>query len=457
MEGVKVVVIGGGSSYTPELADGIIKRYSTFPVRELVLVDIDAGRKKVEIVSNLIRRMFTASGINIPVSYTLNRRSALKGADFVVSQIRVGGLEARARDESIPLKYGIIGQETTGPGGFANALRTIPVVMDICRDMENLCPEAWLINFTNPSGIITEAVLGHSSVRCLGLCNIPINMANTAAGVFGVDRSKVNCRIAGLNHLSFMDSLLIDGNERLQEFIIAVSSEIKAKNISGADIPGDFLGILGLIPTPYLRYYFLEKQTVAEETAKLESTGKTRAGEVMEIEQKLFDIYSNESLVKKPEELSKRGGALYSEAAVELMDSIFNDRKDIQVVNTMNNGCISELPNNAIVETNCIIGRNGAQPLKTGLLPLAVRGLVQQVKAYEQLTIEAAIDGCRDKALLALINNPLVHDVATAKSLLDDILTANKDYLELFFREELRYGLFWGNRRRGKQDPLRYR
>ena len=213
MKTIKIVVIGGGSSYTPELADGIIKSRNTFPVGELVLVDVESGRKKVEIVCSLIQRMFKKENLNIEVSYTLDREKALEGADFVVSQFRVGGLEARSRDEKIPLKYGIIGQETTGPGGFAKALRTIPVILDLCRSMEKICPEAWLINFTNPSGIVTQAVHKYTKVSCIGLCNVPINMEKEICSALGADKSRVHCSFAGLNHLSFIGKLYVDGKD----------------------------------------------------------------------------------------------------------------------------------------------------------------------------------------------------------------------------------------------------
>lgn len=436
MKKLKLVVIGGGSSYTPELAEGLIKRHASFPVGELVLVDVEAGREKVQIIAGLLERMFRRTGLNIPVSLTFDRRAALPGADFVVSQFRAGGLEARARDESIPLKYGMIGQETTGPGGFANALRTIPEALAICRDMEELCPDAWLINFTNPSGIITEAILTHTRIKCLGLCNIAINMINAAAGILGVERSRLDCRFVGLNHLSFMTSLKLDGQEMLRDLAAAVSSRSRVKNISDTALPDALLKALGLIPSSYLKYYYLEKQMLDEMTTEFERAGKTRAQEVMNVERRLFELYRNEGLDHKPEELSKRGGALYSEAAVALMDSIYNDRQDIQVVNTLNRGCLPDLPPDAAVEVSCRIGKAGAKPLPAGSLPLQVRGLIQQVKAYEQLTIQAAITGDRDTALIALINNPLVHDASAAKTMLDEILSSNRDYLEAFFREE---------------------
>lgn len=429
---MKLVVIGGGSSYTPELLDGIIRRRDTFPVSQIVLVDVQAGREKAGIIRDLLERMLKKAGMDVPVTMTLNRREALPGADFVVSQFRVGGLAARSRDERIPMKYGLIGQETTGAGGMAKALRTIPVILDICRDMEQLCPDAWLINFTNPSGIVTQAVCSHSRVRCVGLCNVPINMQREAANVLNLPMERVDCRFAGLNHLSFIGRLYVDGKDLLQT--PAARQMLRrsvVKNIPDVALPEAFIAGLGFIPSSYLKYFYLERQMFNEQRQHLDETGHTRADDVMEVEHRLFERYRDPDLDTKPEELSKRGGAMYSEAAVSLMQSIWNDTGDVHVVNTPNRGALPELADGAVVETNCIIRRSGATPLSYGRMPLSIRGLVQQVKAYEDLTVQAAVEGSREKALLALMNNPLVHDAAEANTLLEELITANQGTINL--------------------------
>ncbi|KUO77375.1 MAG: 6-phospho-beta-glucosidase [Clostridia bacterium BRH_c25] len=433
MKGIKIVVIGGGSSYTPELADGIIRKHPVLPVSEIVLVDINDGKEKCEINTALLKRMFAKADLNTRIHMTLDRGTALTGADFVITQFRVGGLEARAKDESIPVKYDMIGQETTGPGGFAKALRTIPVMLEICRDMEYLCPDAWLINFTNPSGIVTEAVLKHSGVKCIGLCNVPINMKRMLEEHLGADKSRLHCRFTGLNHLSVIKNVYLDGRDVLGEILESpiVKREI-VSNIPSVDFSGDFLSSLGFIPSPYLRYYYFEKQLLAEEKEKLEQGHGTRAREVMEIEKKLFEMYQEEELDHKPAELSERGGALYSEAAVELIDSIWNNKSAIHIVNVPNGGAVPELPQDCIIETNCIVNREGAVPLTGGSLPEGIIGLIQHAKAYECLTIEAAVSGSKSKALAALINNPLVHDVPAAIKLLHELLEANNKYLPQF-------------------------
>lgn len=430
---MKVVVIGGGSSYTPELLDGIIRRRDSFPVSEIALVDVEEGWHKAGIIRDLLERMLKKAGMqDVPVTLTLDRKKALKNADFVVSQFRVGGLAARSRDERIPMKYSLIGQETTGAGGMAKALRTIPVILEICRDMERICPDAWLINFTNPSGIVTQAVSAHSSIRCVGLCNVPINMQREAALALGLPMERVDCRFAGLNHLSFIGRLYVDGKDILQTpQAKQMLRHSVVKNIPDVAMPEEFISGLGFIPSSYLKYFYMETQMLSEQRDHLKKTGHTRADDVVDVEHRLFEQYADPQLDTKPEELSKRGGAMYSEAAVSLMQSIWNDTGEVHVVNTPNRGALPDLADEAVVETNCIIRRSGATPLAYGPLPAAIRGLVQQVKAYEDLTVQAAVEGSREKALLAMMNNPLVHDAATAADLLSEMILANQGFIRL--------------------------
>lgn len=430
MSALKLVVIGGGSSYTPELADGIIRNYKTLPIGEIRLVDIPEGIIKVQIICAFIKRMFEKAQLKIRVDYTLNRREALEHADFVISQFRQGGLKARSEDEKIPLKYHVIGQETTGAGGFCNALRTIPEAIAICKDMEEVCPDAWLINFTNPSGIVTEAIQRNTKIKCVGLCNVPINMEREVCKSLGCPANKVQCRFSGLNHLSFISNVFMDGVDVLKEK--GCDGFLKAdvvKNIPASEIPPRFMNALGFIPSPYLRYFYLEGHMLKQQLDEYKQTGKTRADEVMKIEKDLFVKYKDVNLKEKPEELSKRGGALYSEAAISLINSIYNDRRDIQVVNTANRGSIHELPDDAVIETDCVITKNGPMPLAYGNLPDSIKGLVQQVKMYERLTVEAAVTGSKKVACLALVNNPLILDAEIAMPLLEEMIKANHEYL----------------------------
>ncbi|RHV49863.1 6-phospho-beta-glucosidase [Lachnospiraceae bacterium OM04-12BH] len=430
---MKIAVIGGGSSYTPELMEGIINHKDSLPVTEVVLIDIPEGEEKVSINTAFAKRMVEKAGLPISVRYTLDRREGLKDASFVIAQIRVGGLDAREKDERIPLKYDVIGQETTGPGGFFKALRTIPVMLSICRDMEEVCKDAWLINFTNPSGIITEAILKNTKVKCIGLCNVSINMRYDAAERLSVSPDELDCRFIGLNHLSVMNHAYYQGKDRILDAVNVENKESVVKNIKKDEEMDAVARELGCLLSPYMQYFYTEKEALRHE--KLEAIGLTgtRAAQVKEVEKNLFECYKDVNLREKPAALAKRGGARYSMAAICLIDSIYNDTNDVQVVDVFNNGIIPQLPDDVVIEVNCRIGRNGAAPLASDV-PSSVLGLIEQVKAYEEFTIEAAITGDRNKALIALLNNPLVHDVRDAKGILNELLEAHKAYLPAFFQ-----------------------
>lgn len=430
---MKIAVIGGGSSYTPELMEGIINHKDSLPVTEVVLIDIPEGQEKVSINTAFAKRMAEKAGLPISVRYTLDRREGLKDASFVIAQIRVGGLDAREKDERIPLKYDVIGQETTGPGGFFKALRTIPVMLSICRDMEEVCKDAWLINFTNPSGIITEAILKNTKVKCIGLCNVSINMRYDAAERLSVSPDELDCRFIGLNHLSVMNHAYYQGKDRILDAVSVENTESVVKNIQKDAEMDAVAKELGCLLSPYMQYFYTEKEALQHE--KMEAIGLTgtRAAQVKEVEKNLFECYKDINLREKPAALAKRGGARYSMAAICLIDSIYNDTNDVQVVDVFNNGIIPQLPDDVVIEVNCRIGRNGAAPLASDV-PASVLGLVGQVKAYEEYTIEAAITGDRNKALIALLNNPLIHDVRDAKGILNELLEAHRAYLPAFFQ-----------------------
>ncbi|MFC3802773.1 6-phospho-beta-glucosidase [Cohnella sp. GCM10012308] len=432
---LKVAVIGGGSSYTPELIDGILRYHDEFPVRELVLSDIAAGAEKLAIVADLARRMIERSGKEIALRTTLDRREAIAGADFVTTQLRVGMLEARSLDEKIPLSHGLIGQETTGAGGFAKALRTVPVILDICRDMEELAPEAFLVNFTNPAGLVTEAVLKHSRIKTVGLCNLPIDTKMQIAALYGVEPERVFIEMAGINHLHWTTRVLLDGEDVTDAFLKTLGSGkgLTVKNVPDLEWDAAFISSLGALPCSYHRYYYMKNEMLAELASDFERTGRTRADEVKSVEAELFDIYRRPEVTEKPKQLEKRGGAYYSEAAVRLMKSIYTDKGDIQVVNVRNGGIVSCLPDDASIEVNCVIKADGAHPLQlTAPLSPQIRGLLQLIKSYEELTIEAAVHGDRHAALQALTVHPLVGDAALAKAVLADILEANAAYLPQF-------------------------
>lgn len=438
MKGIKIVTIGGGSSYTPELVEGFIKRYDELPVKELWLVDIEEGKEKLEIVGNLAKRMVKKAGVDIDVHLTLDRREALKDADFVTTQFRVGQLDAREKDELIPLKYGVIGQETNGPGGMFKALRTIPVIFDIIKDCEELCPDAWIVSFTNPSGINAEAVFRHTGwKKFIGLCNGPVNMIKDIEKVLNTkDTDEVDVKIGGINHMIYALDIRVNGekmNKQLIDTMIEDGAKESLKNI--VDIPWspEFLKSYGYLGIGYLRYY-LQKQQMLEHCQKDASKGQCRAQVVKKVEKELFEKYKDVNLDVKPKELEQRGGAYYSDAACNLISSLYNDKGDIQVVDTLNNGAISNLPDDVVVEVSSIITKDGPKPISVGALPTQVVGLIQQLKAFEILTTNVAVSGNYNDALVAMSINPLVQSEITAKKILDEMLEAHKEYLPQFFK-----------------------
>ncbi|MFA9143253.1 6-phospho-beta-glucosidase [Bacillus sp. FSL P4-0322] len=436
-EGIKIVTIGGGSSYTPELVEGFIKRYHELPVKELWLVDIKAGQEKLNIVGALAKRMVEKAGLPIEVHLTLDRREALKDADFVTTQFRVGLLEARAKDERIPLKYGVIGQETNGPGGLFKGLRTIPVILDIVKDMEELCPDAWLVNFTNPAGMVTEAVLRYTNLKkVVGLCNVPIGIKMGIAKALDVDVERIEVQFAGLNHMVYGLDVYLDGVSIMDQVLDELgnpNSQWSMKNIEAKNWEPSFVKGLGVIPCPYHRYYYKTKDMLEEEQKAAQEKG-TRAEVVQQVEQELFELYKDPDLSIKPPQLEKRGGAYYSDAACNLISSIYNDKHDVQPVNTVNRGAIASIPAESAVEVNCIITKDGPKPIAIGDLPVAVRGLVQQIKSFERVAAEAAVTGDYETALVAMTINPLVPSDDIAKQILDEMLEAHREHLPQFFK-----------------------
>lgn len=418
----KVAIIGGGSSYTPEFIEGFITHEDEIQVGEIALFDIDEAR--LEIVGGMVQRQVHHAELDTRVRLTLKRPEAIEGASFVASQMRVGQMPARIRDEKIPLKYDVIGQETTGPGGTLKAWRTIPVTLDIARDIEKYAPGAWYLNFTNPSGIITEAILKHTNLNVVGLCNNPINMQHMLAEMMGARDEQIFMEWIGLNHVNWVRRVYLDG------------LDITARIFDALEMAGDELGFdpelirtLGVLPTYYLQYYYYHPKKLAEAKAAPKSRGEV----VLEVEKALFEKYEDPNQVVKPPELSQRGGALYSEAAIRLILSLLLDRRDVQIVVTRNNGTISDLPDDASVEVPCVVGAHGVTPLHMGPLPETIRALCQQAKAWESWTVEAGVTGSRQAALMAMLVNPLVPSFEAARALVDEMLEANREYLPQFF------------------------
>lgn len=444
-KGLKIVTIGGGSSYTPELIEGFIKRKSKLPIQELWLVDIEDGREKLEIVGNLAKRMVKEAGLNWDIHLTLDRREALVDTDFVTTQFRVGLLDARIKDERIPLSHGIIGQETNGAGGIFKAFRTIPVILSIVEDMKELCPNAWLVNFTNPSGMVTEAVMRYGNWdKVVGLCNVPILCKKIAAGALSEEEESLSFRFGGLNHFHWHRVWDQQGQERTSEVIEQVYvqedglqkalSNVKGsgvRNIPNIPFVAEQIQDLGIIPCMYHRYYYITDDMLKEELEAF-SHGDTRAETVKRTEAELFELYKDPALKVKPPQLDQRGGAFYSDAACELITSIYNNSGTAMVVSTQNNGSISDLPDDVVVEVSSIITANGPMPLAWGSFDSSSKGLLQLMKNMELTTIRAAVTGDYGAALQAFTLNPLIPSGKIAKTLLDEMLLANKKHLPQF-------------------------
>jgi len=434
MHKLKIVTIGGGSSYTPELIEGLILRHDQFPVTELWLVDIEEGAEKLEIVTNLARRMVEKAGIDLKIYSTLNRREALKDADFITTQFRVGQLDARYLDETIPAKHGLVGQETNGAGGFMKALRTIPVIMDIIKDARELAPNAWIINFTNPAGVITEAVLQHGNwERFIGVCNIPYGTEHMVAELVQEDMRDIRIHFAGLNHMVFGLDIFLRGNSIKDQLLneILPKHSISMQNIENIPWTPEFLRGLNILPCFYHRYYYQSDQML-EHLLEDYKNKKTRSEVVKSVESDLFNKYKDLNLREKPEELSLRGGAHYSDTACNLMSGIYNDDHSLQTVNTRNKGAITNLGFNDAVEVTSVITKYGPKPMAMGALPDAVHGLVASIKSFEKQTVKAAMSGSYDDAMVALVINPLVASERLAKTLLKEMLVANEEYLPQF-------------------------
>jgi 6-phospho-beta-glucosidase len=415
---MKVAVVGGGSTYTPELVDGVARLAGRVGVSELVLIDPDSAR--LAVVGPFSDRIMRAAGHPAQVRWTTDPDEGLDGAGAVLLQLRVGGQAARHRDETWPLEYGCVGQETTGAGGFAKALRTIPVVLDIAeRARRRAETGAWIIDFTNPVGIVTRALLdaGH---RAVGLCNVAIGFQRSFAGLLGVEPGQVSLDHVGLNHLTWERAVLVNGTDRLPELLADRGAQI-ADEIT---LPQAVLPELGVVPSYYLRYFYCHDAVVAEQRQRA-----TRAEEVARLERELLAMYADPALDRKPALLGERGGAYYSEAAVALLVSLVTDRRDTQVVNVRNAGTLPFLPNEAVIEVPSVVGADGARPAPVAPLDPLLRGLVGHVAAYEELAVEAAVQGGRRRVRAALLAHPLIGQYELAGQLADRLIAENLAYL----------------------------
>ena len=433
-KGIKIATSGGGSSFTPELMEGFIKRYEELPIREIWLVDIEAGKEKLAIVGAMAQRMWDASPYDVKIHMTLDREEALKDADFVTTQFRVGLLNARIKDERIPAYYGMIGQETNGPGGMFKAFRTVPIILEIVEDMKRLCPNAWLINFANPSGMVTEAVVRYGKWdRVIGLCNVPVMATMIEPALIGKEPDELIYKFAGLNHFHWHKVTDSHGNDVTMDIIDKMYQEDNGlpKNIFDVPFYREQLEQMRMIPCGYHRYYYRQEEMLKHALEEYQTVG-TRAQQVKQTEAELFELYKDPELDHKPEQLQQRGGAYYSDAACETIASIYANKNTQIVVSTKNEGAVPDLPADCVVEVTAYVGGQGARNVAFGELPTAEKGWLQVMKAMELLTIEAAVTGDYNTALQAFTINPLVPSGETAKRVMDELFIAHKAYLPNF-------------------------
>ena len=428
---MKVAVIGGGSSYTPELVKGFLDRVDSFPMTELWLVDIDPQR--LAVVGGFAQRMVAAKGAPFEVHLTTDRRAGVAGASYVTTQLRVGGMQARKGDEYLGQRHDLIGQETTGVGGMAKALRTIPVLLDLAADMRELAPGALLVNFTNPAGLVTEALTRYApDVPAVGVCNVPITtkmhilelLERTTGQTIAPRRAEL--KTLGLNHLSWHRGFTVDGEDVWPLVIEGMLAELRDDDHPAWDAA--LIETLQLLPNYYLSYYYYTGKKLAEQA----KWPPSRAEQVMEVEADLLAQYADPSLTEPPADLMKRGGAWYSTVATQLLNAHYNDLHEAHVVNVPHRGAVAGWPDDWVLEMPCTISRAGAQPLATDPLPPACFGLLANVKAYELLTVEAAVHGDRKAAYEALLVHPLGPPADQIATVLDEMLTINAAYLPRF-------------------------
>ncbi len=424
---MKVAVIGGGSSYTPELVNGFLARVGSFPLTELWLMDILPER--LDVVGRFAQRMVAAAGSPFAVHLTTDQREAVRGAQYVVTQLRVGWMKARREDEYLGKRHGLIGQETTGVGGMAKALRTIPVILKIAADMRELAPGALLVNFTNPAGLVTEALSRYAAdVPSVGVCNVPITTKMGILKNLGIDAEPGRAKLdtLGLNHLTWHRGFTIDGEDVWPQII---ESFIEQQRGEDADWDVRTIESLRMIPNYYLQYFYYTADKMAEQ----DKWPPSRAEQVLAIEDELFRQYAEPDRSAPPEGLMKRGGAYYSTLATQVLNAHYNNMGEIHEVNVPHRGAVAGWPADWVLELPCRIDAKGVHPLPAEPLPLACFGLIAQVKAYELLTVEAAVHGDRNAAYQALLTHPIGPSADKVQAVLDDLLNINRPYLPQFF------------------------
>lgn len=429
---MKVAVIGGGSSYTPELINGFLERVATFPLTDLWLMDPDVER--LEVVGGFAQRMVAARGEPFHVHLTGDLRDAVRAASYVITQLRVGGMAARRADEYLGQRHNLVGQETTGVGGMGKALRTIPVILEVARTLQALAPDALLVNFTNPAGLNTEALARYApQTRAVGVCNVPLTAKMQILEVlnthFGreITPQQAELKTLGLNHLSWHYGFLVDGEDVWPQVMAGFIASLKQQAEPEWDL--GTIEALQMIPNYYLEYYYYTSRKIAEQ----QRWPPSRAEEVQQIEAQLLAQYAEVERTRPPETLMQRGGAYYSTVATQLLNAHYNDLQETHIVNVPHAGAVEGWPEDWVLELPCRVERSGIQPLPAPPLPPVCFGLLAQVKTYEQLTVEAAVHGDRRAAYAALLAHPLGPEADRVQAVLDDLLSTHREHLPQFW------------------------
>ncbi|GAK58783.1 6-phospho-beta-glucosidase BglT [Candidatus Vecturithrix granuli] len=425
---MKICVIGGGSTYTPELIEGFINIHEQIQLKELWLLDLKQNDHKFGIVADFARRMVQKANCGVALHSTFTPQEAIEGADFIIHQFRPGGLQGRIADETIPLRYGLIGQETTGMGGMACALRAFPILEQYVELAKHMSNQAWIINFSNPSGMLTEFIRNYLQYeRTIGLCNYPINVLRSLQNLFGCQQQEIFVKYYGLNHLSWIEQVMIQGIDRTAD--LWQSFHLNPKNIPDAPFPLEFLEQLGLLPNPYLKYFYMT-DTMLQQQCEAQQAQGTRGEIVQAIETELLNLYADPSLDHKPPQLEQRGGALYSTAAAELIHDLVTGARTTHIINTRNNGAIQDFPDNYIMEIPVTIIQQGTEPLMLGNSHKAVSGLIVTIKNFERLVIEGYLQKNEDLIRQAMLIHPLGPRLSHVEPLWQALKTANAGFMD---------------------------
>jgi 6-phospho-beta-glucosidase len=427
---VKICIIGGGSTYTPELIEGLVKISGQVKIDEICLLDILESERKFKILTDFSVRILKAAGNTAKLSATLNAEDAINGADFILNQFRAGCMQGRINDEKIPLEYGLLGQETTGMGGMANGLRAMPIMEKYIGLARKYSNNAWIINFTNPSGMMTEFIVNYLGYdKCIGLCNCPIEFVLQACILLGCPENEILLRYYGLNHLAWVDGVFVSGQNRTSEVLENI--RVNMKNIPDLEYGDNFIPMLKMLPNPYLRYFYNTSQMFKSQMEAKSSKG-TRGEQILIIEEELLGLYSQPERTKPPEELSKRGGFMYSTVATELIKSITTNDSRTHIINTHNNGTIDDFPKDYIMEIPARLTSSGPVTIPLGKASKATIGLISTIKSYERLTIAGHLAKDENLVKQAMLIHPLGPEESKIDSVWNDLKAANKDYFTGF-------------------------